>query len=318
MITEYNNNLNSSQKTAVGNNKIALVESSLLRKLSVSCIIPLFNGGNYIETTLKSVLNQILEFNEIIIIDDNSDDDSIQRLHELNHSNAKFKTIKNDRNIGLGKTLEKASMYATSDYIMILGQDDTIPPDYLVKCSSYLLAKPIILHTNDYLINENGNVIPKRQFNLNNYSQLLGIDNRYLLSLGNTISTVGIFLNRLEFIKSISKSFISLYDSRGLLIKTYSEYKTWISMSFRGDVVFCSNVKTAYRVHLHSMSSTLSSKIETLYSMEKSFKDDYLAQLKKKKSNTLGYYKFIFFLYIPYIFISTTSRLITKSKKMVA
>ena len=48
-----------------------------------SVIIPLYNKEDYIENTLKSVLNQTFKDFEIIIVDDGSTDDSYQIVSKI-------------------------------------------------------------------------------------------------------------------------------------------------------------------------------------------------------------------------------------------
>ena len=44
----------------------------------ISVIMPIYNGGKYLNYSLKSVQNQKMKDIEIIIIDDNSSDDSVK------------------------------------------------------------------------------------------------------------------------------------------------------------------------------------------------------------------------------------------------
>ena len=49
----------------------------------ISVIIPVYNGEKYIKSALTSIQNQDLKDIEIIMIDDNSDDNSVNLIHEL-------------------------------------------------------------------------------------------------------------------------------------------------------------------------------------------------------------------------------------------
>jgi len=49
-----------------------------------SIVIPLYNKSNYIEKTLRSVLNQTFTNYEIIIINDGSTDNSESKVKEFN------------------------------------------------------------------------------------------------------------------------------------------------------------------------------------------------------------------------------------------
>ena len=52
------------------------LNSEFIPKISV--IIPIYNGGKYLNYSLKSVQKQKMKDIEIIIIDDNSNDDSLK------------------------------------------------------------------------------------------------------------------------------------------------------------------------------------------------------------------------------------------------
>ncbi|MFC4721532.1 glycosyltransferase family 2 protein [Geojedonia litorea] len=93
-----------------------------------SIITPLYNKEDYIENTLKSVLNQSFKDFEIIIIDDGSTDKSLkivsqfkdQRIIKIKQDN---KGISTARNIGIN--------HAKGDYIAFLDADDLWKTDFL-------------------------------------------------------------------------------------------------------------------------------------------------------------------------------------------
>ena len=56
---------------------------------SISVVIPTFNRLIYLERAIKSVLNQTISVNEIIIVDDGSDDGTSEFIHS-NYPNLKY------------------------------------------------------------------------------------------------------------------------------------------------------------------------------------------------------------------------------------
>lgn len=95
----------------------------------VSIIIPCFNGGKYIDKTIKSVLDQTYQNYEIIIVDDGSTDPfTIDYLSELSHSKIKVFFKKND---GVSSARNYAIKESKGDYILPLDADDLISDDYL-------------------------------------------------------------------------------------------------------------------------------------------------------------------------------------------
>ena len=83
-----------------------------------SIIIPNYNKEDYVEETLNSIFNQTYKNYEVIVIDDASSDNSIEKIKnydvKLFHTNRKM--AGGARNVGLDN--------ATGDYILFLDSDD--------------------------------------------------------------------------------------------------------------------------------------------------------------------------------------------------
>lgn len=96
-----------------------------------SVIIPLFNKENFIEATLKSVLNQSFTNFELIVIDDASTDNSFNIIAAL--ASAKIKIIQHTANKGLSATRNTGIKNATTKFITFLDADDIWEPNFLEK-----------------------------------------------------------------------------------------------------------------------------------------------------------------------------------------
>ena len=57
----------------------------------ISIIIPVYNKSEYIEITLNSLKNQSFNEWECIIIDDNSSDSSLEKIHSYLQNDLRFK-----------------------------------------------------------------------------------------------------------------------------------------------------------------------------------------------------------------------------------
>lgn len=93
-----------------------------------SVIISLYNKENFIENTLKSVLNQSFIDFEVLIINDGSTDQSEEKLLKFNDARIHYFHKENGgvsaaRNCGIEK--------ATSDYITFIDADDYWYPNFL-------------------------------------------------------------------------------------------------------------------------------------------------------------------------------------------
>jgi glycosyltransferase involved in cell wall biosynthesis len=107
-------------------------------KPKISVIMPVFNGSKWVEPAINSVLNQSFTDFELIIVDDQSKDDSICKIQGfLDH---RIRLISLQRNLGLPKVLNLAITQANGTYIARLDQDDLMHSKRLEVQSSYLDA----------------------------------------------------------------------------------------------------------------------------------------------------------------------------------
>ena len=90
--------------------------------MSLSILIPCRNEENSIEKTVKvlqSKINRFIKDYEIIIINDNSNDNTYKIITKIKSKNKKI-IIKNNKNIGLGSTINLGINSASKDFICIL------------------------------------------------------------------------------------------------------------------------------------------------------------------------------------------------------
>lgn len=90
----------------------------------VSVIIPTYNRANKIVLAIKSALRQSYSNLEIIIVDDNSADntESIVTEYQNNHSNVRY--IKNEINLGASLARNKGISFAKGEFVAFLDSDD--------------------------------------------------------------------------------------------------------------------------------------------------------------------------------------------------
>ena len=89
----------------------------------VSVIIPTFNRQKYLKNAINSVLNQTYENIELIIIDDNSSDNTQSYVEDINDNRLIY--IKNSKNLKAPKSRNIGIEKSRGDYIAFLDDDDT-------------------------------------------------------------------------------------------------------------------------------------------------------------------------------------------------
>ena len=94
-------------------------------EISFSILMANYNNSKYIEVAVNSVLNQTYPYWELVIVDDNSSDDSLNVIKQyLTQENIKL--IRHDKNLGYGGSLKTAAANATKDVLCILDPDDKL------------------------------------------------------------------------------------------------------------------------------------------------------------------------------------------------
>lgn len=99
----------------------------------LTIIIPLYNKEKYIIETLKSVLKEMTQEVEIIIVDDCSTDrsvDKVEKYMEKNFKDKNIKFLKNVKNIGVSATRNKGLDISSGEYIMFLDADDKLKKNF--------------------------------------------------------------------------------------------------------------------------------------------------------------------------------------------
>ena len=108
------------------------------KNFTISVILPVHNSEKYIGRCLRSLKRQSINKRnyEIIIIDDCSTDSSLIELSK--YKNSKIKILKNEKNIGLAPSLNKAIKPATGSLIVRVDSDDWVHEDFLNILSTFL------------------------------------------------------------------------------------------------------------------------------------------------------------------------------------
>lgn len=105
----------------------------------VSVVIPYYNMGRYLESTLESALEADWEDKEIIIIDDGSDDpESLEVLASVAMENHTGVKIHRQENSGLAAARNTGVEKASGRYILLLDADDQIEPTFVKKAAHVL------------------------------------------------------------------------------------------------------------------------------------------------------------------------------------
>ena len=117
-------------------------------KPTVSVIVPVFNGEQYLKECLDSVIRQSFSHWEMICINDGSTDGSLRILEDFARMDDRIRVFSQE-NQGLSVTRNNAMQYAQGDYILFLDCDDRLTPDALENRSRETLLPAGIVSTGE-------------------------------------------------------------------------------------------------------------------------------------------------------------------------
>jgi len=99
----------------------------------VSVCIPTYNGASYLEACLDSVLAQTFFDFEVLIVDDQSADQSYQIAQAYASRDSRIKVVRNKHNLGLVRNWNQCALLAQGEWIKFLFQDDILEPNCIEK-----------------------------------------------------------------------------------------------------------------------------------------------------------------------------------------
>ncbi len=124
---------------------------------AITVAIPTFNRLALVKRCLESVINQTEKPDEIIVVDNHSTDGTWEYLKSL----AGLKIYRNKKNIGSFNNFNKCLDYAKSKYVVILGSDDLLLPNYIKiwkEKISHVKTETAVFFSAGYIIDGNDRV----------------------------------------------------------------------------------------------------------------------------------------------------------------
>lgn len=126
--------------------------------MKISVCLASYNGAEFIEEQLESILNQLSESDEIIIVDDCSSDNTVNKIELFNDS--RIKIFKNDTNKGHVYSFGRAISLSNNDIIFMSDQDDIWLKDRVsLMISQFIENDSLLVSSNTNFINSEGEII---------------------------------------------------------------------------------------------------------------------------------------------------------------
>ena len=67
-----------------------------MKEQACSVLLPLYNGSQFIKASVKSILESMREIDELVLVNDGSDDISKEELREIEKKDSRIKIINKD------------------------------------------------------------------------------------------------------------------------------------------------------------------------------------------------------------------------------
>lgn len=213
----------------------------------ISIILPVYNGEKFIEQAIKSCINQTYKKFELIIVNDNSTDNTLSIVNYYVQKDDRIKIINNKENKKLPDSLNIGHKVARGDFITWTSDDNILKSTFLVSLlNSLVINNADIVFSNYDVIHEDGRF--KRVHVPGPVEHLI-----YGIQIGAS------FLYRKEV----------FFDLKGYDIKLFllEDYDFWMRASFKFKFFHLKENLYQYRLNPYS----LTSKIQN----DKSFNENY-------------------------------------------
>lgn len=119
----------------------------------VSICIPTFNGAPFLALCLDSVLSQSLGNAEVLVVDDQSTDDTWDIICRYRQAHPRLRAYRNQHNLGLVGNWNRCVELAQGRWIKFLFQDDLMEPNCLERMveAGERTGRPLVACRRDFI-----------------------------------------------------------------------------------------------------------------------------------------------------------------------
>jgi glycosyltransferase involved in cell wall biosynthesis len=244
--------VNQNQLIQQGLNQEIQQVAGLYPKITV--VMPVYNGEKYLDTAIKSILNQKFTNFEFVIVDDASTDNSVEIINS--YQDQRIKLIKNNVNLGIPTTRNKCLQESSGEYVAVLDCDDYAYPSRLAEQLEFMENNPDFGMVGSWveLIDENDDLTGE-VWNEDEPSQKIPCR----LLFHNYFAHSAVLLRRsaLDTVKINGEIYRKDYPNA-------QDYDLWVRISKKFKVWNIPKVLIKYRVHSHCISLKSANLVEQL------------------------------------------------------
>lgn len=204
-----------------------------------SIILPVKNGGEYLQECVNSILTQTLQNFDLLILENKSTDGSNEWLTSLNDD--RIKIYPADTSLSIENNWKRIADIPKNEFITLIGHDDLLLPEYLETMNELINANPdaTLYQTHFTFIDANGNEIR----NCLSMLEKLNADGFIAKSLQRTIDINGTgFMFR-------SSAYDAIHGIPLFPKLMFADYALWFSLIQNGEIAIAKTPAFQYRLH---------------------------------------------------------------------
>lgn len=133
--------------------------------MTLSVALCTYNGEKYIEEQIRSILEQTMPVDEVVVCDDGSTDDTLQYIERIGATTTvPIRVYRNHSNLGPSRNFQKAISLCEGDVVFLSDQDDVWNENKVRTMVEWLNENPSksVVFSDADLIDDEGNPVTDR------------------------------------------------------------------------------------------------------------------------------------------------------------
>lgn len=225
----------------------------------VSVVIPAYNNEKTIVSTIESVKKQTYRNMEIIIIDDNSKDNTLQIIQEQREQDRRIKIVHNEKNLGMTENWNKCLHMAEGEFVKLVCADDLLDENEIEIEAEAMIKNPTV------------NLVESDTRLIDIYGNPTGVFKRYPMNgivSGRKVAKCALIWNNFfgaPVNNLIRKSVLDKtkgFDNRFTYIL---DFDMWLKIACEGDVYIIHEVLNSFRIRDDSNTGNLIGRNREVY-----------------------------------------------------
>lgn len=215
----------------------------------ISVVVPSYNHAAFINDTLDAIFQQTLVPQKLLVIDDGSQDNSLQIIENALKKCPFECELITGSNKGLSATLNEGLAKTDGEYFAYIGSDDVWLPNFLEERVKLLESRPqaVLAFGHAYLINQKNEIIDCSK-DWTPYSDV----NMLPMLLNGIVPLSPSVVYRREFLEKYGWNENSILE----------DYELYLKLTTEGEFALDTSILCAWRQHNYNVSKDFSLMLE--------------------------------------------------------